>query len=136
MSEHLIDSGIVIRHLRDYTGYTELLKRLTDEGQVYLSAMSRMEVVRGMREHERQETLDLLNLLETIPVNSEVADSAGELIRSWRTRGFLLGDADAIIAASALISGLPLVTTNPRHFPMPDLAVLQVDENGQVTLRE
>ena len=58
---------------------------------------------------------------------------AGELIRTWRKSGVTLGDADAVIAASALHDGLTLVTTNARHFPMPELAVLQADEAGVLT---
>jgi predicted nucleic acid-binding protein len=89
-----------------------------------------------MQERERKETFDLLDSLETIPVTAEIADGAGELIRSWRARGINLGDADAIIAASALEEGLPLVTTNAKHFPMPDLVVYQADEQGRIKLRE
>jgi predicted nucleic acid-binding protein len=42
--------------------------------------------------------------------------------------GITHGDADAIIAASALDANLALVTTTPWHFPMPELVVLQADE--------
>jgi len=86
--------------------------------------------VRGMREHERQRTLSLFDSLQTIPITGEIADLAGEIIRSWRDRGTNLGDADAIIAASALQNNLALVTTNARHFPMVELAILQADEQG------
>ncbi len=98
--------------------------------------MTRLEIVRGMQERERKETFDLLDSLETMPMTVEVADMAGELIRSWRARGITLGDADAIIAASALQEGLALVTTNAKHFPMPDLVMYQADEQGKLTLRE
>ena len=60
---------------------------------------------------------------------------AGGLIRSWRERGVIIGDADAIIAASALKAGLGLVTTNAPHFPMPDLTVWQADETGNLKPR-
>jgi tRNA(fMet)-specific endonuclease VapC len=136
MSASLLDTSILIRYLRKAPGYLDMLQRLGLEGSLVISAITRLEVVRGMREHERQETFALFGSLETAPVNAEIADLAGELILSWHERGVILGDMDAIIAASALIGGLPLVTTNPKHFPMPDLTVLQVDENGQMTLRE
>jgi predicted nucleic acid-binding protein len=135
MSDYLFDSGILIRHLRDQRGYQELTDRLTDEADVYISAMTRLEIVRGMQERERRETFNLLDSLETIPMTSEIADLAGGLIRSWRARGTILGDADAVIAASALHRNLALVTTNARHFPMPKLAVFQADEEGHLTPR-
>lgn len=68
-------------------------------------------------------------------MTGEIADLAGELIRSWRSRGVILGDADAIIAAYALHDGLTLVTTNVRHFPMSELSVLQADETGELMRR-
>jgi predicted nucleic acid-binding protein len=132
VSDYLLDSGILIRHLRDQRGYPELVDRLTDEAIVFISTYTRLEIIRGMRTHERQKTYELLDMLETIPVTAGVADLAGEFIRTWRERGATLGDADALIAASALDRGLTLVTTYARHFPMPELAVLQADEEGHL----
>jgi predicted nucleic acid-binding protein len=135
MSDYLFDSGILIRHLRNQPGYPELTDRLMDEADVHISAMTRLEVVRGMRERERGVTLGLFDSLQTIPVTGKIADLAGEFIRSWRERGVTLGDADAIIAATAIHHKLTLVTTNVRHFPMPELTVLQADEKGHLTPR-
>jgi len=136
MSDYILDSGILIRHLRNYSGYPGLVKRLTDEARVHISAMTRLEIVRGLHEPERQGTFALLNSLETIAVTSGIADLAGELIRSWRERGATIGDVDAIIAASASSRGLALVTTNARHFPVKELTIYQADEEGHLTRRE
>ena len=136
MSDHLLDTNILIRYLRKTSGYRDLLRTIGSKGWTYISVMTRLEIVRGMQERERKETFDLLDSLETMPMTVEVADMAGELIRSWRARGIILGDADAIIAASALQEGLALVTTNAKHFPMPDLVMYQADEQGKLTLRE
>jgi len=133
MPDYLFDSGILILHLRNQPGYPELTNRLMEEADVHISAMTRIEIVRGMRERERGVTFNLFDSLQTIPVTSKIADLAGELIRSWRERGVTLGDADAIIAASALQNNLALVTTNARHFPMPELIVFQADEEGHLT---
>jgi len=135
MSDHLLDSGILIRHLRNQRGYPELVNRLSDDSEIYIASFTRLEVVRGMQERERKKTFGLLDSFRTIPMTGEIADMAGELIHSWRSRGITVGDADAVIAASALHDGLTLVTTNARHFPMPELAVLQADEAGALTLR-
>ena len=135
MSDHLLDSGILIRHLRNQIGYPQLIHRLSDEADVFLSSFTRLEVVRGMHERERRKTFGLLDSFKTIPMTADIADLAGELIYSWRKRGVILGDADAVIAASAMQAGLTLVTTNARHFPMPELSVLQADEAGALTPR-
>lgn len=136
MNNHILDTNILIRYLRKAPGYRDLLHTIGLKGWTYISAMTRLEIVRGMKECERRETLALLNSLETIPMNADIADQAGELICAWRGRGINLSDADAIIAATALNRGLALVTTNSKHFPMPDLIVYQADEEGIITLRE
>ncbi len=133
MGDFLLDSGIVIRHLRKYTGYPALLDDLTTQGTVFISVMSRFEILRGMREKERADTTDTLNALESLPIDEAVAELAGELVRAWRAKGFTLGYADVLIAASAILHNLPLVTTNPKHFPMPELTVFASDDNGKIT---
>jgi predicted nucleic acid-binding protein len=105
---------------------------LANEGELYISVISRFETVRGMHDWEKQVTFALLDSLETIDVTSRIADQAGELVHSWKARGMIFGDADALIAASALHHELTLITTNPKHFPMPELTVLQADEQGNL----
>jgi predicted nucleic acid-binding protein len=81
-------------------------------------------------------TIVLLNSLETLAVSAEIADAAGEIIRTWRSHGKTFDDADALIAATALHHELALVTSNARHFPMPELVVFEVNDKGKLTLRE
>ncbi len=130
MADYLLDTGILIRHLRRCPGYREAVSRLASEGDLYIASFTRLEVIRGMREHEREVTFALLNALLTVPLDVATADLAGEMTRTWRGRGIMLSGPDAVIAASALQCGAILVTTNPRHFPMPELTVYQMSEDG------
>jgi len=133
MSDSLMDTGILIRYLRKRPGYYKLLDDLQQRGSLVISAYSRIEIIRGMREREREVTLNLLDRMITFPVNIQNADLAGELIRGWREKGFAMGDGDAIIAATCINLDLELVTTNARHFPMPEMVVWQADEEGNIT---
>lgn len=136
MSEYLLDTNILIRYLRKTEGFNDLLSSLAAEDWLCISSITRFEVVRGMHDREREVTFALLNSLETLAVSAEIADMAGEFISTWRTRGRIFDDADALIAATAFHHGLALVTTNAKHFPMPDLVVFQANEKGKLTLRE
>ncbi len=136
MSDYLLDTNILILYLRKTEAYYQLLDELAKDDTLYISAITRLEIIRGMHEREREDTFELLGSVETIEITIEIADQAGELIRSWRTRGMILEDADAIIAATALNHDLALVTTNAKHFPMPDLVVYRADRYGKLTLRE
>jgi predicted nucleic acid-binding protein len=134
MPAYMLDSGILIRCLRNRPGYSSLLQKLGQDNDLYISAFTRIEVLRGMREHERERTFALLNGFFTYPLDQETADQTAELLRVWQARGLTLSGPDAVIAASALQAGATLVTTNPRHFPMPELSVLGADEEGRLTL--
>jgi predicted nucleic acid-binding protein len=136
MSDYLLDTNILILYLRKTVGYYELLDTLAKDDTLYISAMTRLEIIRGMRDKERKITFEILDSLDNIDISIEIADKAGELIRAWRTKGATLEDADAIIAATALTHNLVLVTTNSKHFPMPELVVYQADEFGKLTLHE
>jgi predicted nucleic acid-binding protein len=126
----VLDTGVLIRHLRNRPGFKALLSRLADEGDLIIASFTRLEVVRGMRDHERDRTLLLLNSLVTHPLDAATADRAGLLIRSALARGRTAAGPDAVIAATALMAGAVLVTTNPRHFVFPELDVRAVDERG------
>jgi predicted nucleic acid-binding protein len=134
MGDVLLDTNILIRYFRRVPGYKDLLHQVRQMGWMYISVTTRFEIVRGMRDHERSLTSNLLDTFESLPVNVEIADLAGELVRSWRAKGISLGDIDSLIAATAIQHKLPLITTNPRHFPMPELNVYQADDAGKMTL--
>ena len=127
MTDRLLDSGILIRHLRKLPGYRGFLRSMALEGHLYISAITRLEIVRGMREHERQDTIELLDSMIILPVDDYIADLAGDWIRTWQSKGVRLGYSDAVNAALAYTFEIDLVTTSPQHFPM------HVDEDGQIT---
>lgn len=121
MPDYLLDSNVLIQHLREHRPTTALLTRLALNAHLGIAAISRTEVLIGMRSHERERTLQLLNALACYPLEVAVADLAAELVRRYRRQGVMLDIPDALIAATALDQGLVLLTYNPRHFPMPEL---------------
>ena len=125
MPDYLLDSCILIRHLRRHQPTTDLMTALALEGQLSIATISRTEIVEGMREHEREATLRLLDSLVGYPLDVAVADLAGDYIRHYRAQGITLDKPDAIIGATAIHQDLVLVTFNAKHFPMPELRLYQ-----------
>ena len=125
MPDCLLDSCVLIRHLRRHRPTTVLLSKLALEGRVGVATVSRLEIAEGIREHERGGTMQLLDSLLSYPLDAAVADLSGELIRRCRTQGIVLDIPDAIIGATAIHHGLVLVTYNSKHFPMPELHLYQ-----------
>lgn len=125
MPDYLLDSCVLIRHLRRHQPTTNLLTALALEGQMGIATISRTEIVEGLRDHERERTMRLLDSLTLYPLDAAMADLAGDYIRRYRARGITLDRPDAIIGATALHHRLVLVTYNPRHFPMPELRLYE-----------
>ena len=63
---------------------------------------------------------------ENLPVDEAIADRAGRLIYQYARQGIQLSFADVLIAATAL-EHLTLATTNPKHFPIPELRLYSPD---------
>ena len=125
MPDYLLDSCVLVRHLRRHKPTTDLLSTLVLEGKVGIATISRTEIIEGMREHEREATLRLLDSLPAYPLDVSIADLAGEYIRRYRAQGITLDKPDAIIGATAVLHDLVLVTYNPKHFPMPELQLYE-----------
>jgi predicted nucleic acid-binding protein len=121
MADFLLDSDVVIWHLRGNARVVELVLALARRGRIGLSAITRAEILLGMREPERELTLRFLDSCETLPVMAATADRAGEIFRGLRSQGITLALPDALIGATALLTSIPLYTCNPRHYPMPEL---------------
>jgi tRNA(fMet)-specific endonuclease VapC len=84
------------------------------------SAITAYEIVRGMRARQatRQlpEFLKLVGTSEVFPLSVKVLIRAADLWAEARNAGHPRGDADLMIAATALESGRVLVTGNADHF--------------------
>jgi hypothetical protein len=119
-----VDSDILIWHLRGDERARALLKSLrTDPAwMLCVGALQRAEVLFFAKEGEVHSTRTFLSLFETVAVDAAVVDLAGELFRSWHpSHG--IDVADALLAATAMITGGKIYTLNSKHFPMPDLLV-------------
>lgn len=121
----LVDSDIVIDVLRRRHYTRPLLERWAARGPLAVSVVTHLEVYQGMRPGEEEATGILLDGLVSIPVDAHLARQAGLLLREVRTRGFTLGIADALVAATALSLGVPLLTNNVEHYPFPGLNVVR-----------
>ncbi len=126
MPDYLLDTGVLIRCLRGDEQALDLWQRLNPTGDMHISAVTYLEVIAGMQPPEETITYDLLTSCVCHSLDQAIGDRAGRLIAQYRRQGVALGVPDAIIAATALIAGLSLVTFNRRHFPMPDLTLFSI----------
>ncbi|BDG60386.1 type II toxin-antitoxin system VapC family toxin [Caldinitratiruptor microaerophilus] len=108
---YLLDTDVIIWHLRGRPQTTALLQTLLSDGPLGCSALSLAEVLAGARQHELARTEALLDSLIALPVGAQEAKVAATL-RRGRGPGFI----DCLIAATAITHKIPLVTYNRRDF--------------------
>lgn len=85
--------------------------------QVFISAVSVAELHAGVREGSERVALGaLLSTLDVVNLTAAMASHGGLLRRDFgRSHG--VGLNDALIAATAHVMGLEVVTLNTKHYP-------------------
>ena len=111
----LIDSDVLIWFMR---GQPKAVVALETAGDWYISAVSYMELVQGCR--NKAELKAVQKALKSaddgvLPVTQGISDLACTLVEKYSLLNSL-HLADALIAATALHHGLPLLTANIKHF--------------------
>ena len=93
---------------------------LLQHSQFTLSIITRYEILRGLKaKHATKQVVNFDRFCErsrTLPITDEVVVRAAETYATLSEEGKLIVDADILIAASALVYQLSIVTNNEDHF--------------------
>lgn len=115
----LIDTTIAVDHLRGESAAVDLLAALIDNGEdIAASELVRFELLAGIRDRELGALEEFCSALHWADVTQDVGRVAGRLARRYRKSHSGIGAVDYLIAATAIVVGADLLTTNVRHFPM------------------
>ncbi|MGF1471652.1 MAG: type II toxin-antitoxin system VapC family toxin [Rubrobacteraceae bacterium] len=117
----LLDTDILSAILR---GDAVVTARAQDYLRVHqrfaLSIITRYEILRGLkakRATKQQAAFDRFCAASTVlPLSDAIVVRATEIYAALYQRGELIGDADTLIAATAIVEGRNLSTNNERHF--------------------
>ncbi len=119
----LLDTTVLVDALRGRQAAARL-RSLHETNEVpWICAVNVEEVMRGIREHEREATVRLLRGLHVAPLGRPEGARAGGWRRDFASKGITLSQADCLIAAAAVTVRARLATGNPKDFPMPGLEV-------------
>ena len=128
MDEVLLDTDILSEVLKQRHPIVDqkAVQYLKTHGRFVFSVFSRFEIARGYKEKNAVRQLQRFEVFcqrsLILPASDAVFEHAGELWVAARRGGHAHGDADLIIAATALDCGRVLVTGNTPHFAwIPDL---------------
>lgn len=128
---YLADTNTVSELMRPCpdSGVLQWMQRLErDDMPLVVSAITVDEIIFGLhwRPHaEKMRWFDHFLMRGTVlPVNTDVARRAGELRAQFGRQGLVRSQADMLIAATAQVHALTLVTRNVRDFEGCGIAVL------------
>ncbi len=114
-----IDTTVAVDHLRGQHAATDLLAGCIAGGEaIVASEITRFELLAGVRTTELDALEIFFSSLSWAPIDEEITRAAGTLAQRFRRSHSRIGDADYLIAATALVLEAELLTTNARHFPM------------------
>lgn len=112
--KYLIDTNILIDHLRGDSNATELLQRIEEgSAQAAVSVITEYELLAStkLKESEIVKINSLLELIPRLAITSQTVRIAAKFHRDYGT-----DLADALIAATAFLAKATLVTRNIKHF--------------------
>ncbi len=130
---YLVDSDYVADWLKGQPQAVTVLRALAAEG-LAISLITYGEIYEGIyygtnpRRHE-QGFIQFLRQADVLPLNKPIMKRFARLRGQLRQTGSIIGQADILIAATALHHGLTVVTRNIRHFErIPNLNLYQPSE--------
>jgi len=115
-NQYLLDSDILVEYLRNRPQAVDYVDTL--EGNLLISVITVAELIAGARNQVERQSIELfLAALEVIPIDYAIAKQGG-LFRQQYKQSHGTGLDDALIAATAELTGATLISFNRRHFPM------------------
>ena len=121
MARHLLDTDILIWVLRGKPQAVSLLRDLLKNEVPAISTLSVYEIWAGARTQEESAIASFLAAFDLLPVSRPIAMQGADYYRKFRSRGLTLSTTDALIAGTAFVEKLILITQNRLHFPMNDI---------------
>lgn len=126
MAKYILDTTLLIDHLRGRKGAAELVDTLAlDNHRLGVCCVSIAELYSGLGQDELAAAGDLTDNMEYYEVSREAAKEAGRYRYEFARRGTTLSTADTLIAATAIDLGATLITANTRDFPMEEIELLE-----------
>ncbi|HUD44822.1 MAG TPA: type II toxin-antitoxin system VapC family toxin [Patescibacteria group bacterium] len=121
---YLLDTDVLIWVLRGKREIIDKVLSLKEEAPLSISVISIAEIYKNIFPAELVVTEDYLQQHIIFDVEAKVAKIAGLYWQQYTKKLKNLSLTDCLIAATANVNNLTLVSLNTKHFPMKDIDVL------------
>ncbi len=121
MKQCTLDTNIITAFLKNdlrvvqrVSDYLELFEKLT------INIISYYEILRGLKDLGNEEKLKrfegFIQENELVSIRKETVEKAAEIYAYLKKEGNLIEDADILMASTAIVEDLVLITNNIKHF--------------------
>ncbi|MFZ2806100.1 MAG: type II toxin-antitoxin system VapC family toxin, partial [Desulfosalsimonadaceae bacterium] len=112
----LIDTDILIDAARNVNEAVNCLQQVDQQFSAVVSSVTQMELIIGCRDKNELRSLDrFLERFQIISVSEQISDTAIDLLKQYRlSHGLQI--ADALIAATAIVTDIQLISKNQRDY--------------------
>ena len=118
---YLIDTDVLIWVLRGNKDYQDYLQNLKNRGSLSISTITIAEIYKNIFPAEMVKTEKLIAEMQSWDVTESIAKQGGLYWQQFSKELKNLNLTDCLIAGTAYINSLILVTLNVKHFPMQDI---------------
>ena len=121
MKQVAIDTDTVSYFFRSHQEISAKLDlHLNQFGFVCISVVTYYEVLNGLYFKDARRQLakfeEFIKLNKVLPLTDEIAKKSAEIYSQLRKTGQIIGHNDVMIAATAIINGMKMVSNNTNHF--------------------
>ncbi|NCP83481.1 MAG: type II toxin-antitoxin system VapC family toxin [Bacteroidetes bacterium] len=125
MKQALIDTDTLSFFFRNNANVVRLLdKYLQEFGYINVSVITYYEVLNGLYFKDAKKQLTVferfIQLNKVLPLTDSIAKKSAEIYADLRSKGQVIGHNDTLIAGTAIISDMKLITNNIDHFSRID----------------
>lgn len=119
MKTFFLDTSVIIDYLRGKKDAVDLVNNL--KGRLVSSNVCLSELYEGIFRSKNKNVESTIleffsGLSKTYGLNQKIAQEFGSLRKNLKQKGEIIEDIDLIIAATCVVYGLNLVTSNKKHF--------------------
>lgn len=121
MKAAIVDTDTVSYFFRNNADVVAMLDEyLQEHGFIYLSVVVYYEVLNGLYFKDAKNQIaqfeKFVKLNEVLPLTDKIAKTSAKIYADLRKKGQTVGHNDALIAGTAIIHNLTLITNNISHF--------------------
>jgi predicted nucleic acid-binding protein len=111
----IVDSCVFIKAFRKDAQARNDLENI--EGKTAYSIITQLELLTGANTKTKKEAItEIFESYYGIPLNQQISETAVQIMQTYISGQQMLSVPDCLIAATAIVTGFPLLTYNTKDF--------------------